>query len=54
MKKKKFVNGKERSLRFELFHNSLFKQKIIKNKKKQIKKFNWKKESADYLSVIFN
>lgn len=50
-KQKRFITGEERVLRFELFHNGLFKQKIIPNKKKKIKKFNWKKDIADYLNI---
>ena len=33
-KQKRFINGEERALRFNLYHNGLFKQKIIPNKKK--------------------
>ena len=33
-KQKRFISGEERALRFNLFHNGLFKQKIIPNKKK--------------------
>ena len=50
-KQKRFITGEERVLRFELFHNGLFKQKIIQNKKKKVKKFNWKKDIADYLNI---
>lgn len=54
MKKKfkRFISGEERALRFNLFHNGLFKQKIIKNKKKEIKKFNFKKEISSYLNIL--
>jgi hypothetical protein len=30
----------------------LLRTRVIKNKKKEIKKFDWKKESTDYLSVM--
>ena len=50
-KQKRFISGEERALRFNLFHNGLFKQKIIKNKKKEIKKFNYKKEISYYLNI---
>lgn len=33
-KQKRFINGEERALRFNLYHSGLFKQKIIPNKKK--------------------
>lgn len=38
-------------INFELFNNGLFKQKVIPNKKKKLKKFNWKKDIADYLNI---
>ena len=50
-KNKRFINGEERALRFNLFYNGLYKQKIIKNKKKENKKFNLKKEISYYLNV---
>lgn len=53
MKKKikRIKTGEERCLLFNLYHNGLFKQKIIQNKKKKVKKFNWKKDIADYLNI---
>ncbi len=50
-KRKRFINGDERNLRFNLFHNGLFKQKIIPNKKKKVKKFDYKKEISSYLNI---
>lgn len=50
-KQKQFISGDERVLRFNLFHNGLFKQKIIPNKKKKIKKFDYKKEISSYLNI---
>lgn len=50
-KNKRFITGEERVLRFELFHNGLYKQKVIPNKKKAIKKYNWKKDLADYTNT---
>ena len=50
-KQKRFISGEERVLRFNLYHNGLFKQKIIPNKKKKIKKFNYKKEISFYLNI---
>ena len=52
MKKKRIVKSEERLLRFNLFHNGLFKQKVIPNKKKEQhnrKKFQINKEMSGYL-----
>ena len=51
IKQKKLINQESRILRFELFHNSLYKQKVIPNKKKDVKKYNWKKDMTDYLNI---
>lgn len=51
-KQKKIIPGESRILRFELFHNGLYKQKIIRNKKKDNKKFNLQKELSPYLSIL--
>ena len=53
MKKKKIKIKPNEVLKinFELFNNNIFKQKIIPNKKKKIKKFNLKKDIADYLNI---
>ena len=51
IKQKKLINQESRILRFELFHNGLYKQKVIPNKKKDIKKYNWKKDMTDYLNI---
>ena len=50
-KQKKLINQESRILRFELFHNGLYKQKVIPNKKKDVKKYNWKKDVTDYLNI---
>ncbi len=45
-----------RSRNFELIElqiKGLMRTKIIRNKKKDVKKFNWKKDCADYLIFIF-
>jgi len=47
-KQKRIKTGEERILLFDLYHNGLYKQKIIPNKKKQIKKLNIKKEMSYY------
>lgn len=51
IKQKKLINQESRILRFELFHNGLYKQKVIPNKKKDVKKYNWKKDVTDYLNI---
>ena len=48
---KRIKTGEERCLLFNLYHNKLFRQKVIPNKKKNVKKFNWKKDMADYLNI---
>lgn len=50
-KNKRIKTGEERCLLFNLYHNGLFRHKVIKNKKKEIKKFNWKQNITDYLSI---
>ena len=47
-KKKRIKTGEERILLFNLYHNKLYRHKIIKNKKKEQKKFNIKKEMGYY------
>ena len=51
IKQKKLINQESRILRFELFHNGLYKQKVIPNKKRDVKKYNWKKDMTDYLNI---
>ena len=48
---KRIKTGEERCLLFNLYHDKLFKQKVIPNKKKNIKKFDWKKDMAGYLNI---
>ena len=48
-RKKRIKSGEERILLFNLYHNGLFKQKIIPNKKKQNRKFKLEKELSHYL-----
>ena len=50
-KQKKLIDQESRILRFELFHNGLYKQKVIPNKKRDVKKYNWKKDMTDYLNI---
>ena len=57
-KQKRFINGEERALRFNLYHNGLFKQKIIPNKKKALSLKRKKVDIREYqpflLSNLFN
>lgn len=53
-KNKRIKTGEERCLLFNLYHNGLFRHKVIKNKKKELKKFNWKKEISPYLNISLN
>lgn len=53
-KQKRIKSGEERNLLFNLYHNGLFRQKIILNKKKKIKKFDVKKEVSYYLNCFIN
>lgn len=36
---------------YSLQLKGLMRTKIIKNKKKEVKKYNWKKDGIDYLSI---
>lgn len=47
-KAKRFISGEERALRFNLYHNGLFKQKIIPNKKKAEKLKRKKVDIREY------
>ena len=47
-KQKRFISGEERALRFNLYHNGLFKQKIIPNKKKAEKLKRRKVDIREY------
>ena len=56
MKKKNKIKNKPKeilAINFALFNNGLFKQKVIRNKKKDIKKFDLKKELSPYLNILF-
>ena len=53
-KPKKIESGESRALKFALYHNRLFRHKVIKNKKKEVKKFNLKKELSPYLSFYLH
>jgi len=54
-KKKRFIPGEIRAINYNLFHNGLYKQQIIKNKKKEQysrKKFKLDKERSYYLNIF--
>jgi len=52
-KKKRTKSGEERALLFALYHNGLYKQKIIPNKKKAEKLKRKKVDIRDYLPFLF-
>ena len=63
MKKKIIINIKKQKIRniklMEEWQSGLLRTKVITNKKKKVKKFDWKKDMTDYLStkslkVVFN
>lgn len=57
MKKKKtkqLIGGEERALRFALFHNGLFKQKVIPNKKKAEQLKRKKVDIREYQPFLFS
>lgn len=53
-KTKRFISGEERALRFALFHNGLFKQKVIPNKKKAEKLKRKKVDIREYQPFLFS
>lgn len=52
MKKKEIK--KRDPIAFMMLTSGMYKQKVIKNKKKEQKKFNLKKELSYYLSTLIN
>ena len=54
MKMKRKIPKRRDPIAYDLLTNGLYKPKVIKNKKKQIKKFNWRKEISSYLSTLVN
>lgn len=52
MKNKKLKIKKPRDYNLmRLWQSGMLRTKIIKNKKKEQKKYNWKKDIADYLNI---
>ena len=51
-KQKRIVSGEERAIRFNLFHNGLFKQKVIPNKKKKNDRKDWKCKKETYYQKL--
>ena len=47
-KQKRFKTGEERALLFDLYHNALYKQKVIPNKKKKNDRKTWKCKKESY------
>ena len=57
-KRKEIIKIKTQKPRnFELIElqiKGLMRTRVIRNKKKDVKKFNWKKDCADYLNFMFH
>ena len=51
-KTKQIKTGKERALLFDLYHNGLFKQKIVPNKKKNNDRKVWRAKSKESYPLI--
>lgn len=51
---KKKVVKKRNPIAYMMLTSGMYKQKVIKNKKKEQKKFNLKKELSYYLSTLIN
>ena len=51
-KTKRLKTGKERALLFDLYHNGLFKQKIVPNKKKLNDRKVWRTKAKESYPLI--
>ena len=49
--KKKIIKKRD-PIAYMMIVSNMYKQRIIKNKKKEYKKFNLKKELSNYLSIL--
>lgn len=47
-KQKRIKTGEERALLFDLYHNGLYRQKVIPNKKKKNDRKSWKMKKESY------
>ncbi|MEE6207304.1 MAG: hypothetical protein VZR95_04545 [Alphaproteobacteria bacterium] len=52
-KQKRIKTGAERALLFELYHNGLYRQKVIVNKKKKNDRKLWRAKKEGYPLNIF-
>lgn len=52
-KQKRIKTGEERCLLFDLFHNGLYRQKVIANKKKKNDRKEWRAKREGYPLNIF-
>ena len=53
-KQKRIMSGEKRSLLFDLYHNGLYHQKVIANKKRKNDRKTWRvKIKESYLLNIF-
>lgn len=52
-KQKRIKTGEERALLFDLFHNGLYRQKVVPNKKRQNDRKAWRAKREGYPLNIF-
>ena len=53
-KQKRIKTGEERCLLFDLFHNGLYRQKVIDNKKKKNDRKEWRAKREGYPLITFS
>ena len=52
-KHKRIKTGEERCLLFDLFHNGLYRQKIVPNKKRKNDRKAWRAKKEGYPLITF-
>ena len=52
-KQKRIKTGEERCLLFDLYHNGLYRQKVVPNKKRKNDRKEWRAKREGYLLNIF-
>ena len=53
-KQKRIKTGEERALLFDLFHNGLYRQKVVPNKKRKNDRKEWRAKKEGYLLITFS
>jgi len=53
-KQKRIKTGEERCLLFDLYHNGLYRQKVIANKKKKNDRKLWRAKREGYHLITFS